>query len=55
MATHLRGTGQPLVADDPGHQENDLVDPYDHQEEIDKVEQDEHTQLKELTKAVDNI
>ena len=55
MATCHGGTGQPLVADDPQHQENDLVDPYDHQEEIDKVEQDEHTQLKELTNAVDNI
>ena len=43
------------MADNPQHQENDLVPPYDHQEEIDKVEQDEHTQLKELTNAVDNI
>ena len=55
MATCLRDTGQPLVIDDPQHQENDLVTPYDHQEEIDKVEQDEHKQLKELTNAVGNI
>ena len=55
MATHHRGTGQLLVADNPQHHENNLVPPYDHQEEIDKVEQDEHTQLKELTNAVDNI
>ena len=55
MATCLRGKGQSLVADNPQLQENDLIDPYDHQEEIDKVEQNEQTQLKELTNAVDNI
>ena len=55
MATCHGGTGQPLVADNPQHQENDLVTPYDHQEEIDKVEHDECTQLEELTNAVDNI
>ena len=55
MATHHGGTGIPLVAANPPHTENDLVPPYDHQEEIDNKEQDENTQLKELTNVVNDI
>ena len=54
MATHHGGTGQPL-ANDPQPQESNFIPPHDYPEEADNLEQDEHTQLKDLTNAVDNL
>ena len=52
MATHHRGTGQ-LPLEDAQTQENNVVPPYEPQEEMDIIEQNE--QLKDLTKTVDDL
>ena len=52
MATHHGGTGQLPLAD-AQTQENNIVPPYEPQEEIDIIEQNE--QLKDLTNTVDDL
>ena len=52
MATHHGGTGQ-LPLEDAQTQENNVVPPYEPQEEIDIIEQNE--QFKDLTNTVDDL
>ena len=52
MATHHRGTGQ-LPIEDVQTLENNIVPPYEHQEEIDIIEQNK--QLKDLTNTADDL
>ena len=58
IATHHRGTGQPLERD-PNLQEQDIDTPNDYQHEdiddFEKVENENHTCLNDLTKALDHL
>ena len=58
MATHHRGTGPPLERD-PNHQEQDIDTPNDYEHEdiddFENVENENHTQLNDLTKALDYL
>ena len=57
MATHHRGTGQPLVID-PNPQAQDINILNNCQEDIDdfeNVEHEIHMQLRELTNVVDHL
>ena len=58
MATHHRGTGQSLERN-PNPQEQDIDTPNDYQHEdmddFENVEGENHTQLKDLTKALDHL
>ena len=58
MATHNRGTGQPLERDPtPQEQDNDTLDHYQHEgfDDFENVENENHTQLNDLTKALDHL
>ena len=58
MATHHRGTGQPLEKD-PNPQDQDIDIPNDYQHEdidgFENVENENHTQLRDLTNKVDHL
>ena len=58
MATHHEGTGQPSERD-PNPQEQDIDTPDDYQHEdiddFENVENENHTQFNDLTKALDQL
>ena len=58
MATHHGGTGEPLERD-PNPQEQDIDTPNDYQHEdiddFENVENENHSQLNDLTKASDHL
>ena len=57
MATHHGSTGQPLEMD-PNPQAQDIDIPNDYPEDMDdfeKIEHENHMQLKELTNELDNL
>ena len=58
MATHQGGTGQPLERN-PSPQEQDIDTPNDYQHEdidnFENMEDENHTQLNDLTKALDHL
>ena len=58
MATHHRGTGQPLDRDPTPHEQgNDILSDY-HHEDMDNFENVEHendTTLKALTRDLDDL
>ena len=60
MATSHGGTGQPLEKDpNPQDQDQDIDIPNDYQHEdiddFEKVENEDHTQLRDLTNEVDHL
>ena len=58
MATLHGGTGQPLERDpNPQEQDTDTMDGYQHEdfEDFENVENETHTQLNDLTKALDHL
>ena len=58
MATHHRGTGQPYERDpNPQDQNIDTQDDYQHEDidNFENVENENHTQLNVLTKALDHL
>ena len=58
MAAHHRDTGQYLERN-PNPQEQDIDTPNDYQyedtDDFEKVENENHTQLNDLTKALDHL
>ena len=58
MATHHRGTGQPLEKDrNPQDQDINIPNDYLHEDidDFENVENENHTQLRDLTKEIDNL
>ena len=58
MATHHRGTGQPLEKTPTSHeQDNDILTEYHHEDmdNFENVEHENHTILKTLTREFDNL
>ena len=58
MATHHRVTGQPLEGDpNPQEQNIDTSNVYQHEDidDFENVESETHTQLHDLTKALDHL
>ena len=58
MATHHRGTGQPLDRDiTPDGQDSDIPSDYHHEDmdNLENMEHDNHTTLKALTRDLDNL
>ena len=58
MATHHRGTGQPLEKD-PNHKDQDIDIPnqyqHDNIDDFENAENENHTQLRDLTNEVDHL